>query len=169
MKRLIFVNGTMGVGKTATCEELLQILQPSVFLDGDWCWRMNPFTVTPETKRMVMDNIVYMLRSFLRCSAYQNILFCWVMHEQSIMDEIIRHLCDIEYMHYRFTLAISPQALERRLWKDVHSGVRKADVIERSLARVPSYDDMDTVKIDVSTITPKQAAVEILRHIERRQ
>ncbi|MCL2885137.1 MAG: AAA family ATPase, partial [Oscillospiraceae bacterium] len=34
MKRLIFVNGTMGVGKTAVCNELLSLLQPGVFLDG---------------------------------------------------------------------------------------------------------------------------------------
>ena len=43
MKKLILINGTMGAGKTTTCQELLKILQPSVFLDGDWCWKMHPF------------------------------------------------------------------------------------------------------------------------------
>ena len=42
VKRLIFVNGTMGAGKTATCRELKKLLPPCAFLDGDWCWDMEP-------------------------------------------------------------------------------------------------------------------------------
>ena len=55
MKTLIFINGPMGVGKTAVCRELLERLTPGVYLDGDWCWNMNPFQVTDETKSMVMQ------------------------------------------------------------------------------------------------------------------
>ena len=35
MKNLIFVNGTMGAGKTTLCRELKKLLAPSVFLDGE--------------------------------------------------------------------------------------------------------------------------------------
>jgi len=42
MKNLIFINGTMGVGKTATSRELQKLLSNCVFLDGDWCWDMSP-------------------------------------------------------------------------------------------------------------------------------
>ena len=55
MKKLILINGTMGAGKTTTCQELLKILQPSVFLDGDWCWKMHPFIVNEETKNMALN------------------------------------------------------------------------------------------------------------------
>jgi broad-specificity NMP kinase len=51
MKNLIFINGTMGVGKTTTSLELKKILPKCVFLDGDWCWDMSPFIVTEETKK----------------------------------------------------------------------------------------------------------------------
>lgn len=88
MKKLYLIGGTMGVGKTTTSQILKNNLADSVFLDGDWCWDSHPFKVTSETKKMVMDNIVYMLNSFIHCSAYQHIIFCWVMHEQSIIDEI---------------------------------------------------------------------------------
>ena len=97
MKRLILVNGTMGVGKTATCSELLEILQPSVFLDGDRCWNMKPSTVTDETKDMVLDNICYLLRNFLGCSEYENVIFCWVMHLESILNDILARLADIDF------------------------------------------------------------------------
>ena len=92
MKTLYMIGGTMGVGKTTVCQQLKQDLPNSVFLDGDWCWDANPFQVTDETKAMVTNNICYLLNNFLKCSAYENIIFCWVMHEQSIIDSILEKL-----------------------------------------------------------------------------
>lgn len=87
MKTLYLIGGTMGVGKTTVCKELKKELKNSVFLDGDWCWDADPFQVTEETKAMVLRNICYMLNSFIHCSAYDNVIFCWVMHEQSLLTE----------------------------------------------------------------------------------
>ena len=83
MKTLFMIGGTMGVGKTTVCQQLKRDLQNSVFLDGDWCWDASPFQVTDETKSMVTDNICYLLNNFLHCSAYENVIFCWVMHQQA--------------------------------------------------------------------------------------
>ena len=47
----------MGVGKTTVSQQLKKTLRNSVFLDGDWCWDADPFQVTEETKKMVMQNI----------------------------------------------------------------------------------------------------------------
>ena len=65
-KQLIVINGTMGVGKTAICRSLKKILTPSVFLDGDWCWDMEPFVVSDENNAMVMENIAFLRRNFLQ-------------------------------------------------------------------------------------------------------
>ena len=92
MKTIYLIGGTMGVGKTTVSQQLKKKLPNSVFLDGDWCWDADPFQVTEETKAMVMRNICFLLNSFLHCTAYENIIFCWVMHEQSIIDEIIDRL-----------------------------------------------------------------------------
>jgi adenylate kinase family enzyme len=161
MKRLIIVNGTMGVGKTAVCTKLYHILNRSVFLDGDWCWMMDPFVVTDETKQMVRDNIIHLLRNFLTCSEYENIIFCWVMQYESIMDDFISRLAGLEFESYKFTLTISERALIQRVQKDVEDYVRTSDVLERSLQRLPLYETMHTVKIDVSEITAQQAAEQI--------
>lgn len=40
MKNIYLIGGTMGVGKTTTCQVLKSKLPGSVFLDGDWCWDM---------------------------------------------------------------------------------------------------------------------------------
>ena len=92
MKNLILINGTMGAGKTTVSRALQKILPDAVFLDGDWCWDADPFLVTEETKRMVMENITFLLAQFLDCSAYQNVIFCWVMHEQHILSEVLARL-----------------------------------------------------------------------------
>ena len=92
MKTLYIIGGTMGVGKTTVCQQLKQVLPNSVFLDGDWCWDAHPFQVTEETKAMVTDNICHLLNNFLHCSAYENVIFCWVMHQQAIIDSIVEKL-----------------------------------------------------------------------------
>lgn len=152
----------MGSGKTSVCTELLGLLDRSVFLDGDWCWRMNPFVVTDETKRMVRDNIVHLLRNFLSCSEYENVIFCWVMQDEQIIEDLLAGLSGLDFAPFRFTLTISEQALRRRLQKDIDGRLRTPGVLTRSLNRLPLYGDMDTMKIDVSEITARQAAGRIL-------
>ena len=161
MKHIYLIGGTMGVGKTTTCQMLKTKLPNSVFLDGDWCWDASPFTVTEETKAMVMDNICHLLCNFIRCSAYDNIIFCWVMHEQSIIDGIISRLNLDGCKLHTVSLVCTGDALRNRLTLDVEREIRKPEVIVRRKARVQLYENLDTVKIDVSNITPEEAAEKI--------
>ena len=48
VKNLYFIGGTMGVGKTTVGKSLMNMLENSVFLDGDWCWYSHPFMVGDE-------------------------------------------------------------------------------------------------------------------------
>lgn len=162
MKRLILVGGTMGVGKTAACLSLARLLPNNVFLDGDWCWKMTPFVVSNETKAMVMDNIVHMLENFLRCSTLENVIFCWVMHEQEILEDLLSRLPRLDYQVYSFSLMCTEQALRLRLEKDVAAGIRTEDVIERSVPRLALYEKVDSVKIDTTALSPFQTAERIV-------
>lgn len=163
MKRLYIVGGTMGVGKTAVCQQLKMDLPNSVFLDGDWCWDASPFQVTDETKYMVTDNICYLLNNFLHCSAYENVIFCWVMHQQAIIDSIVEKLdtqnCDVKCI----SLIANEANLRKRLTQDVESGIRAEDVIERNVARIPMYDTLNTMKIDTNEKTVAMVTGEIRR------
>ena len=168
MKNLIFINGTMGVGKTATSRELQKLLPNCIFLDGDWCWDMSPFIVNDETKKMVLDNISYLLNNFISCSVYENIIFCWVMHEQSILDDVLSRLDKHNCILYKFSLVCSEQALTSRITKDIEMGIRTEDVINRSISRLKNYFEMDTEKIDVSKISAKEVAKIIFEYIIHR-
>ena len=163
MKTLYLIGGTMGVGKTTVSQQLKQDLPNSVFLDGDWCWDASPFQVTEETKAMVTDNICYLLNSFLHCSAYENVIFCWVMHQQSIIDSILEKLdaknCDVKCI----SLITDEINLRKRLTADVENGIRTADVIDRSVARISLYQTLDTIKIDTSNRTVQMIVDEIIQ------
>ncbi len=148
----------MGVGKTTVCQILKHKLENSVFLDGDWCWDASPFVVSDETKSMVLDNISHLLNNFLGCSAYQNVIFCWVMHEQSIIDDIVSRLNPGNYTAKCVSLVCSADCLRKRLQKDIDAGIREPDIIQRSAARLELYDSIDSVKVDVSEMSAEQAA-----------
>lgn len=165
MKKLVFINGTMGVGKTTISQQLKQQLPYSVFLDGDWCWDASPFVVTEETKTMVIDNIVYVLNNFLKCQAYETVIFCWVMDEQEIIDSIVSKL-SMPYQMFVFSLICSKEALVKRLKKDIELGIRKEDVLERSIEKLSKYQQIDSIKVDVSNMNPEQVVTNILTAIE---
>ena len=158
MKNLYLIGGTMGVGKTTVSNLLKKDLPNSVFLDGDWCWNADPFQVTEETKSMVLDNICFLLNNFLRCSAYQNVIFCWVMHQQSIIDSILdrldTHQCGVTII----SLTANEEQLRQRLQRDIAQGRRAEDVIARSVERLPLYNELDTVKVDTTDKTAQQVA-----------
>jgi len=158
VKNLILINGTMGAGKTATSRQIQKLLPKCVFLDGDWCWDASPFIVTDETKNMVQNNIGYLLNNFLNCSAYENVIFCWVMHEESIIDEILSLVQHNDYHVFKFSIVCTEVALISRIKRDVENGIRSEDLIGRSIARLQNYSQMDTQKIDTTDISPEQAA-----------
>ena len=161
MKTLYLVGGTMGVGKSAVCNVLKKELPACVFLDGDWCWDLHPFRVTPDTQKMVMDNIHAMLNNFLRCPEIENIVFCWVMHQQSIWDEVLAGLCLQDVRVLQISLVCSPEALTKRLEGDIAKGIRQRDILDRSIPRLKHYDSLNTLRIDTTALTPVQVAEQI--------
>lgn len=162
MKRLFFIGGPMGVGKTTVCQQLKKLTAPSVFLDGDWCWDMAPFQVTEETKAMVQENIAFLLGQFLRCPAYETVIFCWVMHQQEIIDGLLERL-PLDGVQVRsVSLLATPETLRERIGRDVERGLRSWDVLERSLDRLSCYSALNTEKLWIDRLTPEHAARELV-------
>ena len=162
-KTLYLVGGPMGVGKSTVCRELNRMLPRSVLLDGDWCWQADPFQVTPETKALVLDNICHLLGNFLRCSTYENVILCWVMHERAIIDDILERLsvegCGAEVRIV--SLVASEDELRHRVEGDVDAGVRDEGAVVRSLAYLPRYRDLGTELIDTTDLAPHDVAARI--------
>jgi len=164
MKQIYLIGGTMGVGKTVTCQQLKAKLGNSVYLDGDWCWDMNPFVVNEETKKMVVKNITGVLNNFINCSVYNHIIFSWVMDEQIIINDLINRLnlegCTI----HKISLICRPAVLKEHLEKDVENGIRTIDIIDKAMGKLSKYLLLDTLKVDVSGFSPDETAVHIMEN-----
>ena len=160
---LYIIGGTMGVGKSTVCSILKEQLMQCVLLEGDWCWDANPFIVNEDTKSMVVDNICYVINNFLQCVHYNNIVFSWVLHQQFIIDDILCRLDLTDCSVKCFSLMCNEQALRTRLDGDIARGLRKADIVERSISRLPYYDSLNTIKIDTVDKTPAQIAQAIIQ------
>ncbi len=162
MKKLYLIGGPMGAGKSAVGRELNRLANKSVWLDGDDLWRMSPFTVSDSTKLMVMANIRAVINNFLVCPDIDCVIFTWVMHEQEIIDDILLGLA-LDGVEVRaVSLILSEESLKSRLEKDIAAGIRQPDIVERSLGYLKKYDLLDTEKLDVSGISPEEAAKRIL-------
>ena len=157
MKNLIFINGTMGAGKSAVSRELKKILAPSFFLDGDWCWDMEPFAPGAAEHALVLSNIAFLLNSYLAFDGRGNVIFCWVMHKRAVVEDLMARLDLSGARFFLFTLDVSEAELTRRLSRDVERGLRDGGVVERSLARRREFDAFGEF-VPADGISPAEAA-----------
>ena len=166
MKKLIIINGPMGVGKTTVSKNLFNSLKPSILLDGDWCWNMNPFLVNDENKKMVMNNIKYLLKNYLNNSNFEYIIFCWVIPEEEILNEILSDLPN-NYELHKFTLTCDSDSLKYRLLNDTNRQISQ-ETIDNSLSYIPKYNLMDTTKIDSTDKSISQIVELLISKIQKK-
>lgn len=159
MKHVYLIGGPMGIGKSTICNQLNQDLDHSVFLDGDWCWNMDPFIVNQDTKNMVLDNITHCLNNFIHTPGIENIIFCWVMHKQDIIDQIIQKLDTKGVDIHLISLICEKEELIKRMLIDR----RDNQTIRKSLQYLELYKDLDTQKIDVTTLDVQKTIDKIKR------
>ncbi len=114
---------------------------------------------------MVLDNICYMLNNFLHCTAYKNVVFSWVMHDQAILDAILSRLDRRSCRTLCVSLLTDEETLRARLEADIARGLRTPDVIGRSLDRLPLYAGLSTHKLDTTgkTVPETAAALRALK------
>lgn len=159
MKHVYLIGGPMGIGKSTICNQLNQDLDHSVFLDGDWCWNMDPFVVNQDTKNMVLDNITHCLNNFIHTPGIENIIFCWVMHKQDIIDQIVQQLDTEGVDIHLISLICEKEELIKRMLIDR----RDNQTIRKSLQYLELYKDLDTQKIDVTTLDVQKTIDKIKR------
>lgn len=156
-KQLVMLNGPMGVGKTTVGRHLAALCAPSAFLDGDWCWALEPFAVTPQTKDMVLANIAYLLQSYGACPQCGTVIFCWVMQAPDIVRQVLRRLPEGMFAPKLITLTASRAALQARVQRDIDAGLRGADALERALSYREQYGWARCV-VDTTHLSPHEAA-----------
>ena len=78
------------------------------------------------------------------------------MDKQDIINDILSRLIMVGCTGIVISLVCSEDELKKRLKRDINSGVRNANILQRSIERLPLYKELDTIKIDVSKKTVKE-------------
>jgi broad-specificity NMP kinase len=151
----------MGVGKTSVCKELNKRLENSVWLDGDWCMMMNPWNVTEANKKMLVDNMTYLLNNFLSNPTFDYVIFSWVIPTEDLMNYLIKKLSNNCFEPVKITLVCEDSKLRDRMEKDG----RDEFTIEKSMLYQEAYKSFDTVKVDTTESSLSETIEKIYKFI----
>ncbi|HWT73349.1 MAG TPA: hypothetical protein VN258_01300 [Mobilitalea sp.] len=78
-KKLIFICGSDGVGKSSTGRELINCIEDSAFVDSDLCSLRNPF-INIEGIDIGRQIMLFMLTKYLESSLYKSIIWAYGFH-----------------------------------------------------------------------------------------
>lgn len=152
----------MGVGKTTISKKLYESLENSFWLDGDNCCMIHPFDISDENKRMVEDNIIYILNNFIKNSYSKYIVFNWVIPTDEVMNDILEGIKNKEDLDiYKLTLTTTKEELMKRIGKDIGLGLRKINNLKKSVEMYALFDRMDTIKMDTTNKSVEEIVSEI--------
>lgn len=166
MKRLILINGPMGIGKTTVGRRLAEKLPNCQLIDGDDAWRIFPFEVNEETQKLVVANLRSMIAHALNSAWVENLVLTWVIPEETIFDLLLDNQPLRDTAVFRFTLLGNEKTLRERIERDVAAGLRTPDVLERSLRYLPKFEAMNTEKIDTAEKDPEEIAARLLEKLD---
>ncbi len=173
-KKLFFINGATCVGKSTVSHRLMNELPNCGWLDGGWCFNMNPRTYTDETKMVRYDNDCHIINNYIHLSEIENIVFCDTINTQKTIDQFLAQL-DLSHVDvYQIVLTINEKAYKRRLSRAIKRGEkakffivvdRGKYICEKSipyrLSQLQQYEQLDGIKIDTSNLTVGQVVEKI--------
>lgn len=160
-KKFIIINGPMGVGKSYICKQLNHKLINSVWLDGDWCMMMNPWSLLAENIEMFLDNTIYLLKNFLSNPAFNYVIYSWLFPREDLLNFVIKQVHDGSHELIKISLLCSNDKLKERM----RIAGRDPNSIEKSLVYQEAIRTMDTIKVDTTDLREEDAIEEVLKLI----
>ena len=114
MKKLILLSGSPCVGKTTVGQQLFEQYENSAYLDGDWCWCVNPFSVTDKRLRNGDKSMSFVLSNYLE-SEFDYVFFASVvLTDPQIRENILKGITATNYEIIGFTLTCTEETLTAR-------------------------------------------------------
>jgi cytidylate kinase len=163
LKRVVIINGPIGVGKTTVGKLLCDKLKKSAFIDGDWCFDLHPFVANKETKDMAIDNIAHLMNNYLNCTHCDYVVFNWVMDKVDVYQKIIENIQSVNIHLYEITLICTEEALVDRWQKDILCDWRIDEWLNISKKSLKYFKGLDTIQIDTSFKTAMDVADKIYK------
>lgn len=151
-KKLIMITGPAGIGKTTVCKEIFKRINGCAWLDGDWCWMVNPYPgKTPEQKKYVAKAFGYIINGYFNDANTKFILFSWLMHSEFMFDLITEQIADKDYELIKIALVCSDEKsyIERmRYDRRREEQIEEADNMKRFYQLNASIIDVIHLSVD---------------------
>lgn len=168
-KKLIFICGPNGVGKSTTGRELISNIENSAFVDSDLCALRNPFLNT-EGIDIGRQFMLFMLTKYLECSIYETIIWAYGFHghRKANFTEIMKKLREVN-RDFDFIPIILTCDLDENI-KRMKSDNRDEARIERAINNTRIiYKDYPFPSINTTKLTLKETVYEVKSLIEDTQ
>ncbi len=165
-KKLIFICGPNGVGKSTTGRELINYIDNSAFVDSDLCALRNPFIITEgiDIGRQFMQ---FMLTKYLESSLYESIIWSFGFHGHrkanfiEIMAEIRK--LNIEFDFIPIILTCDLEENIRRMKRDNRDEPR----IDRAIKNTRIiYNNHPFACINTTKLSLKEVVYEIIKVVK---
>ena len=113
-QKLIIISGSPCVGKTTVADCLLDSYENSAHFDGDWAWRVNPFSLDDPRLRNGDKTMSFALSNYLE-SKFDYVIFSSVVAiDMTIRKNILNSITAKDYKTIGFTLTCSEETLRER-------------------------------------------------------
>ena len=113
-QKLIIISGSPCVGKTTAAESLLYAYENSAHLDDDWVWRVHPFSFSDPRNQIGLQNMSYMLSSYLH-AGFDYVIFSSVrVIDKAGRESVLQNITAKNYKIIGFTLTCSEETLTQR-------------------------------------------------------
>ena len=142
-QKLIIISGSPCVGKTTVTEELYQKFNNSAYLDCDWVWCVNPFSIEDSRLRNGDKSVSFVLSNYLNSGF--DYIFCSsvIFTDKNIRENIIKN---IEYKNYD-TIGITLTCSEKTLF-DRHKKRGDNNEISYYWLKLVAYDGDYVINTD---------------------
>jgi len=165
MKRLLFLCGPNGIGKTTICNAILSQLSRSAYVDSDACRMMNPFVLDDETIPTIAKNIADLIENYAACSAVETILFSYGFHgrRREVFAQVMKRVEALDLHFVPFLLCCDEDENLRRMRQDGRSEQRIRTALEQSRR---AFDGVGYPTLDITHLTADETAARIIRYLE---
>ena len=158
-QKLIIITGSPCVGKTTVADSLFESYENSAYFDGDWAWRVNPFSITDPRLRNGDKTMSFALSTYLNSNFDYVIFSSVVVIGEAIREAILKDITAEDYEVISFTLKCSEETLIER-----HKS--RGDVGEVSFRWLKTEPHPSDYVIDTDNKTVGQIVSEIREKID---
>lgn len=161
MKKLIFICGANGIGKTTISKAVLELVSKTAYVDTDPLRYMNPFILDDITIPTIAKNISDLISNYFHCEAIENVVFSYGFHgrRKEVFERVLGNINDIDYEFIPYLLVCDEDENIKRMQLDNRSNDRIKRAVETSRK---AYDDIPYQKVDVTRLSAKETAYRII-------